>query len=228
MQQEPELKDYEFGCYYFETLPKAKGAEVGKPLTLVDGVQICEINISYDNAENSQLSVKLPLTDTQFSCLQKKDPKLKSLCKKVQNGLYKEFYFVENDILYRTIIDNGQKFNAAVILDELTDTVLFLGHNQSAHNGYQRTYAAIKWSYYWKGMRKHILVHCKTCVTCVKQKHSKNTIQTANIQTRCTTNGIHVHQSHWRIPSSLLQKEQIHINCHLYVDRFYILYSHQE
>ena len=62
-------------------------------------------------------------------------------------------------------MDNGHKFSAAVIPEDLTDTVLLLGHNQSGHNGYQRTYAAIKRSYYWKGMRKHVLVHCKTCVT---------------------------------------------------------------
>ena len=139
-----------------------------------DGVEICEINISYDNAENSQFSVKLPLSDTQFS-LQEKDPKIRALHEKVHGGMYKEFCFIENDILYRSIIDNGHKFSAAVIPEELTDTVLFLGHNQSGHNGYQRTYA-IKHSYYWKGMRKHILVHCKTCVTCAKQKSSKNTI----------------------------------------------------
>ena len=59
-------------------------------------------------------------------------------------------------------------FNAVVVPEELTDTILFLGHNQCGHNGYQRTYAAIKCSYYWKGMRKHILVLCKTCVTCAK------------------------------------------------------------
>ena len=52
VEQEPELKDYEFGCYAFETLPKAKGTPVGETLALVDGVDICEINISYDNAEN--------------------------------------------------------------------------------------------------------------------------------------------------------------------------------
>ena len=49
---EPELKDYEFGCYAFETLPKAKSTPVGETLALVDGVDICEINISCDNAEN--------------------------------------------------------------------------------------------------------------------------------------------------------------------------------
>ena len=62
----------------------------------------------------------------------------------------KEFYFIEKDILYRSIMDNGHKFSAAVVPEELMDTVLFLGHNQSGHNGYQRTYAAIKHSYYWK------------------------------------------------------------------------------
>ena len=181
VEQEPELKDYEFGCYAFETLPKVKGTPVGETLASVDGVDICEINISYDNAENSQFSVKLPLSDTQFFCLQEKDPKIRALHEKVSDGLYKEFYFIENDILYRSIMDNGHKFSAAVIPEDLTDTVLILGHNQSGHNGYQRTYAAIKWSYYWKGMRKHILVHCKTCVTCAKQKVKKNTISKANI-----------------------------------------------
>ena len=171
--QEPELKDYKFGCYAFETLPKAKSTPVGETLALVDGVDICEINISYDNTENSQFSVKLPLSDTQFSCLQEKDHRIRALHEKVHGRLYKEFYFIENDILYRSIMDNGHKFSAAVIPEELTDTVLFLGYNQSDHNGYQRTYAGIKCSYYWKGMRKHILVHCKTCVTCAKQKVQK-------------------------------------------------------
>ena len=72
---EPELQDYEFGCYCFETLPKDKSTAVEEKLALVDGVDLCEINISYDNMGNSQFSVKLPLSNTKFSCLQEKDPK---------------------------------------------------------------------------------------------------------------------------------------------------------
>ena len=178
--QEPELKDYGFGHYAFETLPKAKSTPVGETVALVDGVDICEINISYDNADNCQFSVKLPLSDTQFPCLQEKDPKIRALHKKVQGGMYKDFYFIKNDILDRSILDNVHKFSAAVVPDELTDTVLFLGHNQFGHNGYQRTYAAIKHSFYWKGMREHVLVHCKTRVTYAK-KTSKNTVEKANI-----------------------------------------------
>ena len=91
VEQEPELKDYEFGHYAFETLPKAKGTPVGETLTSVNGVDICEINISYDNAENSQFSVKLPLSDTQFSCLQEKDPKIDHYMKKSMGDCTKNF-----------------------------------------------------------------------------------------------------------------------------------------
>ena len=88
--------------------------------------------------------MKLPLSNIKFVCLQEKDPKIQELCKKVTSGLYADFYFIQDDILYRSIIDNGHKSDAAVIPEELRHTVLYLGHNQSGHKGYQRTYAAIK------------------------------------------------------------------------------------
>ena len=37
------------------------------------------------------------------------------------------------------MVDNGHKFEAAVVPEDLIHTVLHLGHNQSGHNGYQRT-----------------------------------------------------------------------------------------
>ena len=52
------------------------------------------------------------------------------------------------------VVDNGHKFEAAVVPEDLIHTILHLGHNPSGHNGYQRTYAAIKHAYFWKGMRK--------------------------------------------------------------------------
>ena len=42
---------------HLKTLPKAKGTPVGETLALVNGVDMYEINISYDNAENSQFFV---------------------------------------------------------------------------------------------------------------------------------------------------------------------------
>ena len=85
---EPKLKDYEFGKYCFETLPKARGTSVGKKLASVDGVDICELNFTCDNPENLEFSVQLPLPNEKFACLQEKDMKICQLQKKVKNGLY--------------------------------------------------------------------------------------------------------------------------------------------
>ena len=123
--------------------------------------------------KNSEIFVKLPLSNEQFASLQENDDKIHALKEKVADGLYSDFYFIHKGILYRSIIDNSHKFRAAVVPEALIGTVLYLAHNQSGHNGYQRTYAAIKHMYYWKGMRKHVLVHCKNCVTCAKKQVKK-------------------------------------------------------
>ena len=160
---------------HLKHFPKAKSKSVGEKLASVDGVDICKINISYDNSENLEFSVKLPLSNEKFTTLQENDSKVCVLKEKVADGLYSNFYFIHKGILYSSVINNGHKFRAAVVPKELIGTVLHLGHNQSGHNGYQRTHAAIKCMYYWKGMRKHVLVHCKNCVTCAKQKVKKKT-----------------------------------------------------
>ena len=87
--------------------------------------------------------------------------------------MYNEFYLIKNNILFKHIVDNGHGFGARVIQNSLVDVVLHLGHNQSGHNGYQRTYAAIKHLYYWKGMRTQILQYCKHCKVCAQQKVQK-------------------------------------------------------
>ena len=141
---EPELKDYEFGSYCFETLPKARRSSVTEKLASVDGVDVCEINITYNNDENSPNSVKMPLSNKKFSQLQMGDEKIKNLRVRVNNGKYSDFYKIENNVLYRMVIENNHSFDAAVLPAKLINTALFLGHNQSGHNGFQRTYAAIK------------------------------------------------------------------------------------
>ena len=47
-------------------------------------------------------------------------------------------YFIKKGVLYRFMVDNGHKFEAAVVPEDLIHTVLHLGHNQSSHNGYQK------------------------------------------------------------------------------------------
>ena len=105
--------------------------------------------------------------------------------------MYHEFYLVKNNVLFRSIVDNGHKFKARVIPDSQMDVVLHLGHNQSEDNGYQRTYTAIKCLYYWKGMRAQILQYCKSCKVCALQKVKKTTVWKTDLQAWCTAPGIH-------------------------------------
>ena len=63
---EPELKDYEFGSYCFKTLPKARSLSVSEKLASVDGVDVCEISITYDNGANLPNSVEMPLSDEKI------------------------------------------------------------------------------------------------------------------------------------------------------------------
>ena len=123
---EPELKDYEFGSYCFETLPKARRSSVAEKLASVDGVDVCEISITYDNDKNSPNSIEMPLSNKKFSQLQVGDEKIKNLRVRVNNGEYSDFYKIENNILYRMVVENNHKFNAAVLPAELINTALFL------------------------------------------------------------------------------------------------------
>ena len=110
--------------------------------------EVCEIQITYDNPENSEFSVELPLEDDIFASLQENDLKIWDLHDKLEEGKYSQFYFVRNNVLFRSIVENNHKFEVRVIPESLKDVVLHLGHNQSGHNGYLRTYAAIKCLYY--------------------------------------------------------------------------------
>ena len=97
---EPELKNYEFGSYCFKTLPKARSSSVTEKLASVDGVDVCEISITYDNGKNSPNSVEMPRSDEKFSQLQIRDKKINNLRVRVSNGEYPDFYKIENNILY--------------------------------------------------------------------------------------------------------------------------------
>ena len=100
---EPELKDYEFGSYCFETLPKARRSSVAEKLASVDGVDVCEINITYNNDKNSPNSVEMPLPNKKFSQLQMGDEKIKEPKSQSQQWrIYRllqnqKRYFIQND-----------------------------------------------------------------------------------------------------------------------------------
>ena len=67
----------------------------------------------------------------------------------------------------------------------MISTALLLAHDHTGHNGFRRTYAALKWLFYWKGMKKDVLMHCKHCQTCAKQKVDKTKYIRDNFRPGC-------------------------------------------
>ena len=54
--------------------------------------------------------------------------------------------------------------------ESLIQSILKTAHDESGHNGFPRTYSAIRRLYYWKGIKEDILQHCRNCYTCQLHK----------------------------------------------------------
>ena len=139
LKQQPELEGYEFGKFCFETLPKVRGSSHHKKSWWWWIWCVWNTNHIQQPHENLELSVELPLEDEKNSFLcRSRSLKIQEHCDKVKKGMYHEFYLIKHNVLFRSIVDDGHKFEARVIPDSLVDVVLHLGHNQTRHNGYQR------------------------------------------------------------------------------------------
>ena len=80
-----------------------------------------------------------------------------------------KLFMLKNGIVYRLWCEDGKTAECVVVPEVLRDPLLMLAHNYSGHNGFRRTYNAMKRQYYWPGMRKDILKHCKRCHQCSLQ-----------------------------------------------------------
>ena len=113
--------------------------------------------------------IENPIAPQQLKRLQQQDANIETLKHKLQhNKLDKEYYSLdENDLLTRKVVDGGHKFHAIYLPNVLVFQVLRTAHDDLGHNGFLRTYAALKRVFYWKGMKEDIRKHCKTCATCI-------------------------------------------------------------
>ena len=104
--------------------------------------------------------------------LQQQDSNIEILKRKLRNNrLDKEYYSRdENELLTRKVIDGGHEFRAIYLPSVLIFQVLQTAHDDLGHNGFPRTYAALKRVFFWKGMKEDIRKHCKTCATCQLHK----------------------------------------------------------
>ena len=131
-------------------------------------------------------------------------------------------------MLFRSIVENGHKFEVRVIPESLKDVVLHLGHNQSGHNGYQRTYAAIKHLYYWKGMRTQVLHYCKSCKTCAVQKVKKTQFEKQIFEPGVQPMEFVSMDLIGEFHPSFIKRKQVCTNSSLYAYRIHLLHTHQE
>ena len=189
---EPELAGYKFGQYCFEELPKASSYTVNEVITS----QVIEAHDA--NITESIITYSIPLSNAKLWELQDYDKKLCQLCPNIEQGhLADSGYFIDpnDDLLWWRIWDNLQGFKPVVLPNSLISTALLPAHDHTGHNGFKRTYAALKWLYYWKEMKKDVLTHCKHCQICIKQRVDKLKYIKDNFQPRCMPHGIHLHGS---------------------------------
>ena len=160
---------YEFGYAVFEEFPKVKTKTYEVNEVIVGTKK--EIKNNPDLQDTLQ-SIENPITPQWLRCLQQQDANIETLKHKLQhNKLDKEYYSIdENELLTRKVVNGGHEFCSIYLPNMLVFQVLQTAHDDLDHNGFPRTYAALKRVFYWKDMKEDIRKHCKTCATCILYK----------------------------------------------------------
>ena len=84
----------------------------------------------------------------------------------------KKIFILDNGILYRLWLEDGQTYKCMVVPVILRDPLLVQGHNWNGHNGSRRMYNTLKRSYYGPNMKKEVFFHCKNCSECILQNQT--------------------------------------------------------
>ena len=140
----PEEPGYEFGYAIFEEFPKVqtKTYEVNEVIVGTNK----EIIKNDPELQNSLQCIGKPDCTQRLKKLQQQDTNIETLKRKLQNNrLDKEYYSLdENELLTRKVIDGGHEFHAIYLPNVLIFQVLQTAHDDLGHNGFPRTYAALK------------------------------------------------------------------------------------
>ena len=143
--------------------------EVVEEVIIAEDCTHAEVQLLHDEPQQKDLPVKVPITDHRMMELQEQDPHVGQLRKEWKTGrLDRRFFIMERNILKKRITVNGIPYEPIVLPGILKDYVLMLAHNEQGHNGFRRTYNALKYTYHWKGMKAAVQRHCSRCFTCAK------------------------------------------------------------
>ena len=127
----------EFRYNFFEELPPVEVGEI-----IVEGV---EIKLDPDTFFKN-IDLTLPLKSRLIRSLQAKDAKINNILQWLHVGdLPPDVYLIEDGILKRRIMETtGNEFRPIVLSRSLVDHILMTAHDHGGHNGFPRTYAAIR------------------------------------------------------------------------------------
>ena len=140
----PEEPGYEFGYAIFKEFPKVM-THTYEVNEVVVGTKT-EIFKNDPNLQKPLQSIENLIAPQKLQALQKQDTNIEILkCKLHNKRLDKEYYSLdEHELLTRKVIDGGHEFHAIYLPSVLIFQVLCTAHDDPGHNGFPRTYAAIK------------------------------------------------------------------------------------
>ena len=164
--KQSEPAGQEFRCVCFDELEPVRVEYI----EVVETVQITE-------NENFK-EIQLPLKNSQMQQLQRHDDFCREIARKLTlNKHMNKLFMMKQGIVYRLWCENNKTEECIVVPEVLRNPLLMLAHDYSGHNGFRRTYNALKRQYYWPGMRKHILKHCKSCHQCSLQNQGPGELE---------------------------------------------------
>ena len=141
-QLTPEGEGYEFGYAIFEEFPKIKTKTYQ-----VNEVIVGNKEIKNDpDLQDTLQCIENPIAPEWWKGLLQQDVNIETLKHKLKhNKLDKEYYILdEHELLTRKVVDGGHKFCAIYLPAVLVFQVLQAAHDELGHNGFPRTYAALK------------------------------------------------------------------------------------
>ena len=140
-QLTPEGEGYEFGYAIFEEFPKIKTKTYQVNEVIVGNKEIKNDSDLQDTLQ----CMENPITPEQLKQLQQQDANIETLKHKLKHKLDKEYYSLdEHELLTRKVVDGGHEFHAIYLPAVLVLQVLQAAHDELGHNGFPRTYAALK------------------------------------------------------------------------------------
>ena len=126
----------------------------------------------------TKIHVYLPLSNEKLISLQENDIQVSKVQKQLfmahrNHPIRKSYFLDKNGILKKYLDDNNQTFHQYVVPSAMIHAIMTTSHDNSGHNGFRRTYNAVKRHYFWCRMKKDILKYCKNCTKCNLYKTQK-------------------------------------------------------